>query len=438
MPEVVERTDHAHFLAEIEKVRGLNGQDWVRQYRESGAALFESLPFPSHRDEAWRSTDIRPIVNTAFRAIVGEPAGTVAASDFANAMTVDDAPTAVFVDGLFDAGLSRLDTLPAGLTVMPLSEAIGKSSDELEQRLIEQVTNAFGALNAAFLQDGVFIEVAPNAVIDVPLQVIFVSSSAEPVISNPRNVVVLGESSELKLVETYYGVNDGASYFTNAVSELTIGANAKLERYKVVQEGAKAYHLETAHVSQGRDSRFKAYTMSLTGQIIRNELRVKIAGAGSEASLNGLYLNDGDRVIDNALNVEHIAPNCRSRMVYKGILGETSTAVFTGKVYVHRSAQKTDSDQLNQNLLRADTASVDTRPQLEIFADDVKCTHGATIGGFPPEVLFYFQSRGIDAGTANGILTFGFAQEIVDEIEVEDLHDKIGAYVFEKYQPRKK
>jgi len=247
---------------------------------------------------------------------------------------------------------------------------------------------------------------------------------------------ILGTSAEADIVESYVGLNDAAGYLNNAVTEIVLGDNATLRRYKVVREGDAGYHLATTKVIQGRDTNFHSFTMSLTGQIVRDELDVVLGGEGANVLLSGIYLNDGDRLIDNALRVTHASPKCYSRMAYKGVLDGTSRSVFTGKVLVPQGSQQTDSNQLNNNLLLSDKATLDTKPQLEIFADDVKCTHGATIGGFPSELIFYFRSRGMTEAMAHAILTFGFASEIVDDINIDPLRERLSKYVFAKYSPK--
>ena len=239
------------------------------------------------------------------------------------------------------------------------------------------------------------------------------------------------------MLESYVGLADTGPCLNNTVTEIVLEDDARMTWYKLVAEGAEGFHLATASVQQGRDTSFTSFNTTLTGKIVRNELGVTFNGEGSECELNGLYLNDGARLIDNALHVRHAKSQCRSRMAYKGVLAGDSKSVFSGKVEVDRGARRTDSDQINSNLLLSDSATVDTKPQLEIFTDDVKCTHGATVGAFPPELIFYFQSRGIDAARAYGILTYGFAAEVVDAIEVGPLHDKLDTCVIGKYCPER-
>lgn len=438
MPEVAEPAERTGFDEYIEKAAALGGPEWMTAIRESGAARFAETDFPTHRHETWRSTDIRPILKTEFRSAIGEALGQVDADALAPFILDESYPRIVFVDGQFNEALSSLEHAPEGVRLESLATATANDDALVREHLDTYApsTNAFVALNKALVHDGTVLVIDANRAVETPVHAIYVSTANEAAASHPRNLVVIGESSECELIESYVGLGGSHPYLVNAVSELVVGANAHLTRTKLIRDDAHGSHLETAQVIQERDSRYTAYTITIAGQINRNELRVRLDGENAVASLNGLYLNDGDRVIDNALNVEHVAPHCKSRMAYKGILDDTSDAVFTGKVYVHQSAQQTDSDQLNQNLLLSDKATIDTRPQLEIFADDVKCTHGATIGGFPNEILFYFRSRGIEPVRAHGILTCGFADEIIDELNIESLQERLYAHVLERYKAR--
>lgn len=435
MPEVAEQTDRAHYLADLERVPELPGPDWLSAIREGAAREFGELDFPTRKDEAWRSTDIRPILRTAWHSLPDAPTPAVALDDIASHILDPAWPRMVLVDGNYAEELSSTAGLPPGARLESLADA-GEDDVLVFENLHRHVpcTTAFVALNGAFLTDGVLVHLPKNTEAGSPVQIIHVSTAADGVAHYPRTLVVLGDCAKLELVETYVGLDDGASYLNNAVTELVLGPGARLSRYKVLREGAAGHHIETCQAVLERDASLTTHTVTLTGAINRNELRVVLGGENGEVSLNGLYLGDGDRVIDNALNVEHAASHCRSRMAYKGILDGSSTGAFTGKVYVHKDAQRTDSDQLNNNLLLSEDAEIDTRPQLEIFADDVKCTHGATVGGFPDEVLFYFRSRGISAESARGMLTSGFAQEVVDMIGLDELREMLTAYVSEHYR----
>lgn len=432
----MERTDRSHFEAALEEVRALNAPAWLRDIREAGATLFAGMDYPHYKQEAWRFTNVSPIVNTPFRSAIGAPAATVGPDDVeAYLYDEPDWPQLVFVDGFFVEGLSKLGELSADVNIASLAKAIAADDDAVQQHLgkTARPKNIFSALNSGLMQDGAFIHIRKDAAPEVPIHCLYLSTASDGVASHPRNLLVVEESAEVSVIETYAGLNDQGAYLTNAVTEIVLGDNATLRRHKVVQEGAAGYHLASTNIVQGRDSQLVSFNMSLSGKIVRNELDVVLDGEGGNMVLSGLYLNDGDRLIDNALYVTHAKPKCYSRMSYKGVLDGTSRSVFTGKVLVPKYSQRTDSDQLNNNLLLSDKATIDTNPQLEIFADDVKCTHGATIGGFPSELIFYFQSRGMTAAMAHAILTYGFAMDIVNEIGVAPLRERLSRYVFDKY-----
>ena len=418
----------------------LDAPSWLKSIRESNTDRFNDSAFPNYKEEAWRFTNVSDIVNTPFRSLVEKPGATVAPEDVAPYLFDEpDWPQLVFVDGFYSKDLSRIGKARQGLHAGSLAEAIASGSDVVKRNLNRVVDpiSAFISLNSAFIQDGAFVHIKANEILECPIHLLFVSTGTASAATHPRNLVVVGASSESIVLENHVGLGKDANQFNNGVTEICIEDNARLSHYKVVREGDGTYHLWTTNIRQGRDTRLESFAITLSGKIVRNELRVAFEDEGSECRLNGLYLNDGSRLIDNALNVEHNSPRCRSRMVYKGILDGKSSAVFTGKVLVRQYSQRTDSDQLNKNLLLSSEATIDTKPQLEIFADDVKCTHGATIGSFPKELLFYFQSRGIDPEQAHGILTYGFAGDIIDEIKISALRELLDAYVFKKYNPER-
>ncbi|MCH7958682.1 MAG: Fe-S cluster assembly protein SufD [Candidatus Hydrogenedentes bacterium] len=436
MPDVIEQTDRVQYREDLERVLALDAPAWLRELRTDAAARFDALAFPHYKEEAWRSTNIAPILSTPFRAAAKPLPGVVTESQVDPYLYDEDAWTQlVFVNGFYVEELSRRGASQKGVQVGSLAEAIREGNPRVEERLdhLAEQTSAFIALNSASFRDGAFIEIAKNTVLDAPIHLLYLSTSEHASVAYPRNLVIVGQSAQATLVETFAGLSGTERYLNNVVSEIVLEDNARLERYKMVGEADTGYHLATDQIVLGRDAYLNHFVITIAGDIVRNELRVLLNGEGAECSLNGLYLNDGDRTIDNALNVEHAKSRCRSRMAYKGVLDDTSAAVFTGKVFVEPNAQQTDSDQLNNNLLLSDKATLDTRPQLEIFADDVKCTHGATIGSFPSELIFYFQSRGIDAKQAHGILTYGFAEQIVDMIKVEALRKQLARHVFNKY-----
>ncbi len=427
-----------HFDEDSGRVQSLGGPAWLQTIRRAGVERFAELGLPTHRQEAWRFTNVAPIVKAGFRPALNQPGRTVTAEEVTPLLYCPSWPRIVFVDGVYAPGLGRLQGLPAGVTLGSLATAIAAGDVSVEQHLAKHAseTSGFVAMNNALLHDGAYLHVPDGVTLDEPVHILYLATGAREAAAHPRNLVILGAAAKAAVVESYVGLGTSAAYLTNLVSEFVLGEKASLHRHKIVEEGAAGHHLESAAVVQGRESVVESYAMTLTGRTVRNELNVSLAGDGARAELKGLYLNDGERLIDNYLQVTHAAPHCYSRMGYKGVLDGASNAVFTGKVHVLPGAQKTDSNQLNNNLLLSGDATIDTKPQLEIFADDVKCTHGATIGGFPREHLFYFQSRGMTAAMAHAILTYGFASEVVHAIAVPELRARLAKYVFDKYSPK--
>jgi len=286
------------------------------------------------------------------------------------------------------------------------------------------------------LMDGSVVRIPRGSVTCPPIHVLFVTTGRDGSTAvHPRNLIVAEELTRSTLIESYVNVG-GGERFNNVVTEIDLGAGAGMTRFKLLNEGPNGYHLATTKVRQDRDSRFTSFSFFLGGKIARNELSVTLDEEGAECSLNGLYLAEQKQLVDSANAIEHKAPHCSSRIAFKGVLDGKSRAVFSGKVHVHRGAQKTDSNQLNQNLLLSDEATVDTKPLLEIFADDVKCTHGATVGRPPREQIFYLQSRGLSEAMARAVLTYGFADEVVREVDIEPLRKRLDKVVFDRYSPR--
>ncbi len=432
------QTTWPHFEADIGRAQALGGPAWLQEIRREGAKRFAEIGLPHHRQEAWRFTNISPIAKAGLRPALDQPGRAVQSAEVAPLLYCPSWPRIVFVDGVYAPGLTSIKKIAAGVRFGSLAEAIAAGEGTLQEHLGKHAaaTSGYVAMNSALLHDGAYLHVPDGVALEEPVHILHIATGAKEAAAHARNLVVLGRSASAAVVESYIGLTPDAAYLTNVVSEFVLGDNSTLHRHKIVEEGARGHHLESAAVVQGRDSTLGAFAITLAGAIVRNELNLLLAGENAKAELKGLYLNDGDRLIDNHLNVTHAACHCYSRMGYKGVLDGRSTAVFTGKVHVLPGAQKTDSNQLNNNLLLSGDATIDTKPQLEIFADDVKCTHGATIGGFPREHIFYFQSRGMTAAMANAILTYGFASEVVHAITVPELRARLAKYVFDKYSPK--
>lgn len=432
----------AHYVAELERISPNGDPRWLNQLRRDGLALFRETDYPHTRMEEWRQTNITPILDTEYRSVLEAPKHGLTRDHAAPFFYGSGQWTElVFVDGHFDESLSVRAALPEGVWAGGLREALhGPESASVEAHLGKYLKkrNAFTALNTAFLVDGAFVHVPKNVVVEQPIHLVFITSRHEaPTVAHPRTLMVLDPGSEARVVTSFVGLDGGANYLNNVVEEIVLGENSSLCLCKNVQESAEGRHLATTEIHHARDSRQKTFVATLSGDIVRNQVCTELNGEGAECKLGVLYLNGGKRLADHMLSIVHAKPHCISRITCKGILDDESRAVFLGRVYVHPEAQQTDSKQLNKNLLLSDRASVETKPQLEIYADDVKCTHGATVGAPPPEVLFYFRSRGIPEAAARGMLTCGFANEVLEEAPVEAVRERLNRYVFEKYAPAK-
>ena len=439
MPQTITETKHTSYLEDIHR-SPLNGHPvWFRQLRDAGVATYKKTDFPNTRMEEWRHTNVSPIVNTPYRSLLTPVHHGISREDLAAFYYGGDWSEAVYIDGFFSPDLSRLDNLPRNVYVGGISAALeGESTVKiLEKRLgaLLKPRNAFTALNTALFRDGALVHARRNAVAETPIHLIFVTSAREPQsAAHIRNLLFLESGSQADIIISYVSLAGQTDYLNNIVDEVFVDANARLRCYKVVEEGVHGRHLATAETRLNRDSRHEVCAVTLSGEIVRNQYCTRLEGEGADCHITGLYLNDGDRLIDNALEITHVRPHCSSRIECKGILDDQSKAVFTGKIYVHPQAQKTDSRQLNNNLLLSDRATIDTKPQLEIYADDVKCTHGATVGAPPDEVIFYFRSRGIGEDTARAMLTRGFAAEVLDEIPIGPVRDRLLQLVYDRYK----
>jgi len=412
----------------FEKVRSGDDPSWLQAVRREAIAAFGSLGFPTVRQEAWRFTNVAPVAKIPFR--VSPPPSALDAPRLNGARKATlghpalrdlEGPRLVFIDGHFSHDLSRLDALPEGIEAGSLARAIEAQDPALEEHLSRHVAYAehpFAALNTAFLSDGAYIRIPAGRVFETPLQVVYLPASSpesgtgEALVSYPRTLILAGRSSEATIVETYLGVEDQV-YLTNAVTEVVLEENAVLHHTKIEAESARAFHIASGATYQAKASQYDSANFTLGGALVRNDFGVLLDGEGCDGILNGLYVTRGSQLVDNHTRIEHAKPHCTSHELYKGILDDTSNAVFNGRIFVEKDAQKTDAKQSNKNLLLSKSATVNTNPELEIFADDVRCTHGATIGNLDDEQLFYLRARGIDVDTARDLLTYGFASEVI-------------------------
>ncbi len=418
--------------------------EWLRSLRAEGMARFEALGFPT-KNEDWHFTSVAPIAEQSFRTAMinkagvsseGSTAGMVAAADLRR-FTFDQPTwhTLVFVNGEFSENLSSYAGLGEKVRVNSLAKAIHSGVGRPERHLGKIAVfdnHAFTALNTAFIRDGAFVELQADAVVDQPIHLIFVAEGQGEAVSHPRNLIVAAQNSRASIIESYICVRDNL-YFTNAVTEISLGEGAHIDHYKIQLESEKSFHVGTTQIRQARDSQLHSFSYAVGGSLARTNIYTSLDGDAATCTLNGLYLTDGVQHIDNQTSIEHIAPNCPSHEVYKGVLDGRSHGVFNGKVYVHPEAQKTDGKQSNNNLLLSPSARVDTKPQLEIFADDVKCTHGATVGRLDEVAMFYLNSRGIGRESARTLLTYAFAADVLETIELKPLREQLERLVLARF-----
>jgi Fe-S cluster assembly protein SufD len=416
------------------------GPAWLKELRESAIASFGKLGFPTTRDEDWKYTNVEPIVSTIFErgSGIGKDSRAVSAAEvFALSFTDPIFNRLVFVNGAYAPELSLLRGLPGGARVESLAGALRAGDEVLHDHLSRYVRyrdRSFAALNTAFVEDGALVLVPKGQVIEEPIQLVFVSlGEARPIVTHPRNLIVAGEGSQTRIVESHIGIGSGA-YFANAVTEIVGGEGASIEHCLVQREGEAGFHVGTLDAQLSRQSTLVAHCVTLAGLLVRNDVRVVLNGEGAECSLNGLYLLDGKQHVDNHTEIEHCMPRAKSLELYKGILSGRARGVFDGKILVHKNAQKSDARQTNKNLLLSEGAVVNTKPQLEIYADDVKCSHGSTVGQLDRDSLFYLRSRGIDVETAQSLLHYAFASDVISAIKIASLRDQLNDYLLSKFR----
>jgi len=420
----------------VASARPAGGPRWLQDLRERAAIRFSALGFPTVREEEWRSTNPAPVVSVDYTR--ADPSATVTPEQQDRYLHGAAAHRVVIVNGRFSPELSRVKGLPSGVRAGSLAGCINgelQVDAEVAQRYLGQLADfnerAFAALNTAFLEDGAYLHVPDGVIVGDPLQVLFVSSNeagAPATISHPRCLIVLGDRSQARVVETYVG--EDAAYLANAVTEVFVGESAVLDHYKVQQEGLAAFHVASMHVHAARSATVSSHSFSLGGKFVRNDVLATLEGEGAEVTLNGLYLADGDRLVDNHTTIDHASAHCQSHEVYKGILGGNARAIFNGKIIVRQDAQKTNAKQTNRALLLSDDALIFTKPQLEIFADDVKCTHGAAIGQLDEDAIFYLRARGLTFFEARDMLIHAFAGQILERVEIPSLKEALESELY--------
>ena len=403
---------------------------WLTEKREAAWSAFEKRGFPTTREEAFRFTSLGPLRNASLSPAPSQALDGLESLASEQVCTVDlDGPRLVFVDGYLSAALSRLDALPAGVRIVSLAEALAANDPLVAEHLDSRgkLEAPFYALNLAFMTDGALIEISAGTVVEEPLQLVFLSSGrlsrnrpstrrGGPLFSSPRNLIIARSGSEATVIESHRGLQDDV-YWTNVTTEIILEENAGLEHTKLGFEQPQAFHTSYTAAYQQNSSRYTSNSFTSGGALVRNDIDLVLDGEGCTGTLNGLYMPVDSQLVDNHTRIEHARPNSFSHELYKGILDGRARAVFNGRIYVAEDAQKTDAKQSNKNMLLSKTATVNANPELEIFADDVRCTHGATIGSLEEEQVFYLRSRGIDNETAREILTYGFASEVIGMVK---------------------
>jgi len=398
---------------------------WLETLRKKAVRSIDANGFPHARHEEWKYTDISKIRETYFRPVHGEPPSILwkqlndAGLDLAGTIPF------IFIDGRFTPLFSDTLNLPKGIKIASLQQVLSENPNSLKWHLSqfsESSATVFSDLNTAFINDGAFIQIGQNTVLPDPIQLVFISTSqAEPILSQPRNLIILKERAQATVIQNFIGLTPKNDYLNNVVTEISLAEDAKLTHLLVQEENQETFHVNTIQVRQASNSRFDSHTFTFGGALTRNNLNIELGAEGAECNLNGLFMIDGEQHVDNHTRIDHLKPNCNSKEYYKGILDSSSRGVFNGKVYVHPKAQKTNAFQKNPNLLLSKNAEMDTKPQLEIFADDVKCSHGATVGQLDESAIFYLRSRGLEKSAARDLMIYSFAEEMIQQIRFEPL-----------------
>lgn len=438
MMQVAEEKDiYLSNFAQFEKELDGTAPSWLRSIRHAAIDSFAELGFPTTREEAWRFTNVAPMTKIPFKP--AEPIGfdSNALANVLQHFTFGQwgCCQLVFINGHFSPTLSSLNAPPKGVVLQGLGTVLKNDPEKLESCLARYASfeeQAFVALNTAFIADGAFVYIPKGAAIEGPIHLLFISTTdGSPAMSHPRNLIIAEANSQARIVESYVG-HEGDVYFTNAVTEIVAGENAVIDHYKLQRESVRAFHVATLQAHQSRSANLSTHSISLGGALARNDVNVVMDGDGCECTLNGFYMVKGHQHVDNHTTIDHARPHGTSRELYKGILDEHASGVFNGRIIVRPGAQKTDAKQTNKNLILTEDALVNTNPQLEIHADDVKCTHGATIGQLDADALFYLRSRGLDLETARHLLTYAFASDLTSRIKIDTLRTGLECTLFTK------
>jgi Fe-S cluster assembly protein SufD len=426
------------YLNEFKKFENsLNGESAlpIHGIRKEAISNFSKLDFPNTKDEEWKYTNISPLLKYNFKPATTKPE---VFADQVNKFLFDklEHSLLVFINGQFEEKLSKIKDLPEGVIAGSIAKAIKEKSPVVEKhfgKYSDSKNQIFTALSTAYTKDGAFVFIPEGKIVEGPVHILFLTSSGdENILSQPRNLFVAGKNSQVTIIEHFSSL-DQSIYFTNSVTEIVAEENAIVSHIKLQEESKKAFHIGRMEVEQERASNFTSYAISLGGDISRNDFNCTFNDEGGESTLNGLFLLNGNQLFDVHTLIDHAKPHCNSHEHYKGILDDKSRGVFNGKVMVRKDAQKTNAFQENNNIILSNDALVNTKPQLEIFADDVKCSHGATIGQLDDDSMFYLKSRGIGEETAKTILIHAFASDVVQTIKIKAVKDYIEEILTQRF-----
>ncbi len=395
--------------------------------RKRAVEAFSRQGIPNRKNEEYRYLNMELALKGDFTFVNSKK---LSKQQIEDAVFLEDAIVVVIENGVFNSEHFKTNSLPDGLNILNIGEA---STDEIFQKHYSKYadinSDSFIALNTTLASGGVFIHVSKSAVIETPIHIVHITSVAENTILNCRNLIVVEQNAQVQLVESYETVDSSAKSFTNALTEIVVEDNAMVDHYKIQDEKEVGNLVSTTQIIQKKQSQFSTHTFTLSGALVRNNLNIVLDDQFSESHLNGLYLTNGTQVVDNHTLVDHRKPNCSSNELYKGIIDDKSTATFNGKIFVRKDAQQTNAFQSNKNILLSDDGTINTKPQLEIYANDVKCSHGTSTGKLNEDQLFYLRARGLSEASAKKVLMYAFASELINRIKIDELKEYVEALV---------
>jgi Fe-S cluster assembly protein SufD len=400
--------------------------------REKAIEIFSKQGIPNRKSEEYKYVNMDLVLKGDFSFATN---ASLTAKQIEHTKFLKDAIVVVIENGIFSENLSKINSLPKGLLIINIAQASSnKTFQKIYSTCINETNDPFAALNSALAKGGVFIHVEKGAVIETPIHIIHISSTDQNTIINPRNLIVVESNAQAKIIESYETIDCNAKVFNNALTEIVVEENAIVDHYKIQDEKDFGYLLSTTETIQKKQSVFSTNTFTLSGSLVRNNLTMVLDGEYIESHLNGLYLTNGNQVVDNHTLVDHQKPNCNSNELYKGIIEDKSSATFNGKIYVRKDAQKTNAFQSNKNILLSDDGTINTKPQLEIYADDVKCSHGTSTGKLDADKIFYLRARGLSEMSAKKLLMHAFASEVVDTIQIDALREYIEEKISKRFE----